>query len=62
MLYEFRVFWYYKESKKELPQFCTILYTEASKTGKKLRLKDPIPNEYELRLFIVGGESVVSQR
>ena len=54
MLYEVRILCYYRQNTKQNQQFCTILYTEAPKTGKKLKLEDPIPNKYELRLLIVG--------
>ena len=41
---------------------CTILYTEAPKTGKKLELEDPIPNKYEFRLLIVMQEKLKNRK
>jgi hypothetical protein len=37
-------------------QFCTILYMEASKTGKKLDLETD-PDKFEFRLLIVGADA-----
>jgi hypothetical protein len=57
MLYAVRISWYYRENTKWNQQYCTILWTKAEKTAKKLKLEDPIPSKHELRLIIVrrGG-------
>jgi hypothetical protein len=39
--------------RRRYQQFCTILRAEAPKTGKKLKVEDPIPNKYELRLLVI---------
>ncbi len=44
------------ENTKSDQQFCTILHTEAPKTGKKLKVEDAIQGTYEFRSLIVRQE------
>jgi len=58
MLYEFRIFCYYRENTKWNQQLCTILHAKTPKTGKKLELEDSIPSKYEFRLLIVNDNGI----